>query len=111
MVRLALDLVAYTQHHERVFRRARPSLYDEMAPTADSVLSNVGEAFDDESFREKRKFFRYALRSAGECEKQLLGFQKINALSEPEMAQGLKLVRDIRFDLKRLIAWTTRQIP
>lgn len=71
--------------------------------TADSILLNLGEAFDEPSPGDKRRFLRYALRSAGEAEKALLGIRALGLLPAPVIQQGLVLLRDIRLDLKRLI--------
>lgn len=63
--------------------------------TADSILLNLGEAFDEPSPGDKRRFLRYALRSAGEAEKALLGIRALGLLPAPVIQQGLVLLRDI----------------
>jgi four helix bundle protein len=107
VLRLALDFVAFCQQHQRAVARARPTLDGQLQETADSILLNLGEAFDEPSRGDKRRFFRYALRSAGEAEKGLRGIAVLDLIPRPTIEEGLRLLRDIRFDLKRLINWAS----
>jgi four helix bundle protein len=103
VLRLALEFVAYWGRHGPMVRRARPSLDGQVERTADSILLNIGEAFGEPSRGDKRRFFRYALRSAGEAEKALLGMATLGLLPQQEVQEGLRLLKDIRLDLHRLI--------
>jgi four helix bundle protein len=82
-------------------------MHGQVERTADSILMNIGEAFGEPSRGDKRRFFRYALRSAGEAEKALLGLATLNLLPEQAVHEGLRLLRDIRLDLRRLINSTS----
>jgi four helix bundle protein len=104
---LALRFVAFYQRYEAEVARARPGLGVQLQEAADSIVLNLGEGFDEPSRGDKRRFFRYALRSAGEAEKGLHALSVLNLIPSPALEEGLRLLRDIRFDLKRLINWSS----
>jgi four helix bundle protein len=107
VLRLALEFVAFWDRHGPTVRRARSSMHGQVERTADSILMNIGEAFGEPSRGDKRRFFRYALRSAGEAEKALLGLATLDLLPQPTVQEGLRLLKDIRLDLRRLINSTS----
>jgi four helix bundle protein len=82
-------------------------MHGQVERTADSILMNIGEAFGEPSRGDKRRFFRYALRSAGEAEKALLGLATLDLLPQPTIQEGLRLLKNIRLDLHRLINSTS----
>jgi four helix bundle protein len=106
VVRLALDFVGWCHRHRRALERARRTLNEHIQDAADSILLNTGEALDELSRPDKRRFLRYALRSAGEAEKGLRAVAELDLLPAPAVNDGLRLLRDIRLDLRRLIQWT-----
>jgi four helix bundle protein len=107
VVRLALQYVEFCHRHQPALWRGRPSLCEHTQETADSILLNIGEALSEESRGDKRRFFRYAMRSAGEAEKALRAAACLGLLPPPALDQGFRLLRDIRLDLRRLIRWTS----
>jgi four helix bundle protein len=107
VLRLALEFGAYWDRHGPTVRRARPPMHGQVERTADSILTNIGEAFGEPSRGDKRRFFRYALRSAGEAEKALLGLATLDLLPHSMIEEGLRLLKNIRLDLHRLINSTS----
>lgn len=111
VVRLALDLVEYCDRIEpRLLERGKRALNEHVQDGAASALANVGEALDDPNIAEKRRFLIYAIRSAGECQRQLRGAARVRAIEAEELAEGLRRIRDLKCDLRRLIAWCERRI-
>jgi len=72
------------------------------------VISNVGEALDSETLPQKRRYFGYALAAAGEARKLVKGYRSAGILGNEEAAEAMRLLKDIRWDLMRLINWTKR---
>ncbi|MBW3554993.1 MAG: four helix bundle protein [Gemmatimonadetes bacterium] len=111
VVRLALDLVEFCDRIEaKILRKRKVALNDHLQDSAASALANVGEGWDDPNPREKRRFFHYALRSGGECQRQLRGVARVRAISPEELAEGMRLLLDLKLDLLRLIAWCDRTL-
>ncbi len=81
---------------------------DQIERAAASLVANLGEAFDADSLADKRRYFRYALGSTGESASLLKGAQQVAALPAAALDQGLRLLRDVKWDLIRLIRWTRR---
>ena len=106
---LALAFVALCGELEREILRNAWALNGQLQRTSASVLSNVGEGLDAGTAGEKRRFFGYALRAAGEAERLLMAARERGALTAPQYTRGMSLLRDIKMDLRRLIAWTRRQ--
>jgi four helix bundle protein len=102
-----LGFVAFYQRHRRAAGRGRPGLDEEIQEAADSVVLNLAEGFAESSRGDKRRFFRYALRSAGEAEKGLRTLAIVDLLPPHALAEGLRLLRDIRLDIRRLITWSS----
>jgi four helix bundle protein len=110
VARLALDLVEFCDGIEpKLLRRRRAGLNEHLQDSAASALANVGEAWDEPNPREKHRFLGYALRSAGECQRQLRGAARIRAIKGAELAQGLRLVLALKLDILRLMRWCDRQ--
>jgi four helix bundle protein len=93
--------------HRRAVVRGRPGLDEQIQEAADSVVLNLGEGFAETSRGDKRRFFRYALGSAGEAEKGLRTLAVVDLLTPHALDEGLRRLRDIRLDIKRLIAWSS----
>ncbi len=85
-----------------------PALNDQIQRAAASLVANLGEGFDSGTMGDKRRYFRYALASVGESRKLVIGAAKVGALSSPHTQDPLVLLRDIKWDLIRLIRWTHR---
>jgi four helix bundle protein len=107
VVQLALEFVAYCGDIERLLRGRRAPLNAQLQRAAASILSNIGEGFDELSKTDQRRFFRYAIRSAGESQRLLQGLTIVGALDPTQTAPGYALLKDIKFDLLRLIQWST----
>ncbi len=81
---------------------------DHIQRSAAAIVANLGEAFDADTLVDKRRYFRYALTEAGESRKLVVAAGRIGALPQPPARQALQLIRDIKWDLIRLIRWTKR---
>jgi four helix bundle protein len=106
--RLAVELVAVCRGLSHRLDARAPALNDQLQPAAASALANVGEALEEPSRGDKRRFFRYALRSAGEVERLLAGAHRIGAIPDRAHDDARRLLRDLKLDLLRLIRWTRR---
>lgn len=94
---------------QRETRLARwPGHWEQLERTTGSVISNVGEALDSETLPQKRRYFGYALAAAGEARKLVKGYRSADIVRVEEEAEALRLLKDIRWDLIRLIDWTKR---
>jgi four helix bundle protein len=111
VVRLVEAFVACCDRLERELGRRQHAHTSHIRAAAASIQANTGEAFGEQSMGDKRRFFRYALRSATECEHLLRGLRKIAVSRQADVDQALRLVRDIRMDLLRLIRWASRPPP
>jgi four helix bundle protein len=107
IARLAVELVAFCDDVGRRLGGRKVALNSHLQDAAASVLSNVGEGLDEPSKGDKRRFFRYAVRSAGECEQLLRGLARVGALPPEALAGGIRLLRQIKMDLLRLIRWAS----
>jgi four helix bundle protein len=107
VVQLALEFVAYCGDIERALRGRRAPLNAQLQRAAASILSNIGEGFDEPNKTEQRRFFRYAIRSAGESQRVLQGLTIVGALDPDQAATGTALLKNIKYDLLRLIQWST----
>jgi four helix bundle protein len=105
VVRLALAFVRYCDGVERELGGRKAGLNRHLQEAAASVVANAGEALEEPNRGDKRRFFRYAMRSAGECEHLLRALGEVDALAEARLEEGLRLLRDIRQDLLRLLRW------
>ena len=83
-----------------------PRTYDQVEGTASSIVANLGEAMDSETMAQKRKYFGYAKASAGEGLRLVSAATHAGMLPAEAGAEGLRLLRDIRWDVVRLIRWT-----
>lgn len=111
MVRLALDLVAFCDRIEPdILARGKRAVNEHLQDAAASSVANVGEGWDEPRVREKRKFFIYALRSAGECQRELRAAARVRAIGGAELTEGLERIRAFKIDLWRLISWCERRI-
>ena len=85
-----------------------PGHWDQLERATGSLISNVGEGLDSETLPQKRRYFSYALASAGEASMLVRGYRSAGILEAEEADEGLRLLKDIRWDLMRLVDWTKR---
>ena len=107
VVRLANEYQAWCRRWEQWLRRW-PRTWDQIEGTSASISANLGEALDSETMPQKRKYFGYAKASAGEGLKLVDGATRTGILPAAAGKEGLRLLRDIRWDTVRLIRWTRR---
>jgi four helix bundle protein len=105
VTRLALELVRCATEIEAGLRGRRAALNRHLQEAAASVLANVGEGLEERSRGDKRRFFRYAMRSAGECEHLLLALKEGGSVHAALADRAARLLRDLRHDLLRLLRW------
>ena len=91
----------------RLLRRGKRDTNATLQDSSNSILANIGEGWDEPSPGDKIRFFRYAARSAGECERALVRLRSTRILTEEELRHGFKLLLGIKMDLRRLIAHFT----
>ncbi len=68
-----------------------------------SILTNIGEAASCMSPADRRRYFEYAYRSAGECAAAILAFEAIGALQDPDAQAARRLLHRIQAMLMRLM--------
>lgn len=107
VVRLANEYMAWCRSWERQLRRW-PRTWDQIEGTASSIIANLGEALDSETMPQKRKYFGYAKASTGEGVKLVTAATRNGMLPPDAGRAALRLLRDIRWDVVRLIRWTRR---
>ncbi len=107
MVKLAEQYQAWCLKWERRLSRW-PRTWDQIEGTSSSIIANLGEALDSETMAQKRKYFGYTKASAGEGLRLVTGARRNGMLPPDAGAEGLRLLRDIRWDAIRLIRWTRR---
>ncbi len=105
VARLAGELLEFCDRVERALGGRWSEANDQLRRAAVSALANVGEGLDETSLGDKKRFFRYAYRSCGECERCLRGLAVARALPTPLIEEGLRRFKDIKLDLNRLLAW------
>lgn len=106
VVKLALEFMEFARIVGLRIARVQEPDWRQLEDAAASLLANLGEAFDEESAGDRERFLRYAKRSAGECERTLLGGARLKAVTGAELDRGMKLLKDIKWDVLRLIGWT-----
>jgi four helix bundle protein len=107
VVVLAVEFVAYCDAVGLELRGRKAAMNEHLQDAAASVLANVGEALDEDSLGDKRRLCRYALRSAGECERLLHGLARVGAIPASRRDEGIRLVRSVKMELLRLIRWAS----
>ena len=108
VVKLALEFLEFARRVGPRVARVQESGAEHLEDAAASQLANVGEALDEDSAGDIRRFLRYAKRSGGECERLLLGAAELGCITGPELDEGMRLLKNIRWDLIRLIRWAGR---
>ncbi len=111
VARLAGELLGFCDRVERALGGHWSEVNDQLRRAAVSALANVGEGLDESSTGDKKRFFRYAYRSCGECERCLGGLAAARALPPPLIDEGLRRLKDIKLDLNRLITWARSRPP
>ena len=104
---LAERFVTWCRRWEGSLDRA-PGLNDQVQRAGQSILANIGEGLDAESLAQKRKYFGHALASVGECLRLLRGARRSRLLPTGAVDDALRTLRDLKWDLLRLIGWTRR---
>ena len=107
VLKLANEYVAWCRHWEGRLRRW-PRWWDQIEGTASSIIANLGEALDSETMPQKRKYLGYAKASSGEAEKLVAGARRNGMLPREAGEEALRILRDIRWDVVRLVRWTRR---
>lgn len=65
------------------------------------MIANIGEAVSSLSRGDRRRYFEYAYRSAGECSALFIAFHTIGALTEVQYDSGRVLLHRIQMMLMR----------
>jgi four helix bundle protein len=104
---LAVEFVEWCGRWEGALAR-RPGLGDQVQRSAQSNLANIGEGMDALTMAQKRRYFGYALASTGEAVRLLRGARRVGALPAEAIDHGLRILRDLKWDLIRLVQWTRR---
>lgn len=108
VVTLALEFLEFARGVAPRIARVQESGAGHLEDAAASQLANIGEALDEDSGGDMRRFLRYAKRSGGECERLLLGAAELGCITRLELDQGMRLLKNIRWDLVRLLNWAQR---
>ncbi len=90
---------------------ARQPANDHLQRSAASVVTNVGEGLGEMSTGDKVRLYRYAHRSAVECEHALRSLTAVGAVANEDLLCALRLLKDVKLDLRRLINAFTRSPP
>jgi four helix bundle protein len=99
---LALRSLELCRGFSPALRRGHRHLDDQLQGAAVSIVANIGEGATDLSPGDKRRFYRYALRSAGECAALLQAAQRLTILPPETVAASQALLKDLRAQLFRL---------
>jgi len=105
--RLALAYAEWCERWRLQLGR-RPGFGDQVERACSSLVANLGEGSDAETLADKRRYFGYALASAGESLRLLRSARRTELLPAAALAEGLRLLRDIKWDLIRLVRWTRK---
>ena len=98
-----MEFLGRARELEPAVLRHAPDLNPDLQECAASILANLGEGWDEPSRGDKRRFLRYAHRSAGEAERLLRGLQTLHRVPRAEIATALRVLFDIKMDLHRLL--------
>lgn len=107
-MKLALEFLDFARRVGPHVARVQEPGAEHLEDAAASQLANVGEALDEDSGGDIRRFLRYAKRSGGERERLLLGAAELGCITGRELDEGMRLLKNIRWDLIRLIRWAER---
>ena len=107
VVRLANQYMAWCRSREQQLGRW-PGMWGQIERAAASIVANAGEAFDSETAPLMRQYFGYARASAGESARLVMGATRAGMIAADAAKEGVRLLKNIRWDLHRLIEWTQR---
>lgn len=99
----SLELITFARETIRAFPRGKSNLADQLERAATSVALNIAEGAGEFAPKEKVRFYRIALRSAGECAAIIDVSRRLVVVSEPREKQGREL-------LSRIVAMLTALI-
>lgn len=105
VMQLADRYVAWCREWEGRLRRW-PRWWDQIEGTASSITANLGEALDSGTMAQKRRYLGYAKASCGEGMKLVASATRNGMIPQSAGTEALRLLRDIRWDVVRLIRWT-----
>ena len=100
---LALDFLQFADLIEPPVARRKRFLNEDFQSAAVSILANVGEGATELSPRDKKRFYRYALRSTGECSALLHGIERLDLLPAEQIQSGKALLLRLRINLLLLL--------
>ncbi|MBW3554787.1 MAG: four helix bundle protein [Gemmatimonadetes bacterium] len=100
---VAIDFLRLLDPLGPVLWRRNSGLWDHLKRATASVLSNVAEAASTLNVNERRRFFEFAYRSAGECAGMIISFDAIGALTPEQIEPARALLHRIQMMLLRLI--------
>lgn len=88
----SLDFVALAGEIIHALPRGKSYLADQLERAAGSIVFNTAEGCNEYAPKEKGRFFRMALRSAGECAAILDVGKRLGAISETRHREGRALL-------------------
>lgn len=100
---LALDFLEFADRIESAVRRRKRWLNDDFQAASVSILANVGEGATELSVKDKKRFYRYAVRSTGECSALLHGIERLRLIPPPDVEAGKAILLSLRIHLLRLL--------
>jgi four helix bundle protein len=92
----------------RLWRR-NASLYRQLQRAVASILANIGEGAACSGAADRRRYFEYAYRSAGECSALIIAFDSLGALSPGEYGEARELLQRIQMMLQRMMQQAVRR--
>jgi four helix bundle protein len=109
--RVALEfLVLHDRTAPRIWRRNQ-ALFRQLQRAVASVIANIGEATSCFSPGDRRRYFEYAYRSAGECAALMIALNELGVLHGGEYDDARQLLHRIQIMLRRLMQQPTRPPP
>lgn len=108
MFDLALDFLEFADRIESTVRRRKRWLNEDFQAAAVSILANIGEGATELSVKDKKRFYRYALRSTGECSALLHGIERLRLIPAADVKAGKALLLSLRIHLLRLLRSSLR---
>jgi four helix bundle protein len=101
--RAALDLLALCDQLGRRLWVRNSALYRQLQRAVASLIANIGEGANCFTPGDRRRFYEYAYRSAGECSSLLIAFNALGALSPEEYERARDLVARVHMMLLKMM--------
>jgi four helix bundle protein len=101
--RAALEFLALCDQLGRRLWLRNSALCRRLQRAVASLIANIGEGANCFTLGDRRRFYEYAYRSAGECSSLLIAFNALGALSPDEYARARDLLARVHMMLLKMM--------